>query len=263
LLVGVSNVWIGTDGDGLFEFNKTSRDVRRYGEKEGLMNDIIRSLCLAEDTLWIGYGVKNPRVERMQYGGLGEFALGTHQFRSFTPSLANGMEFEGSPTGPPPKGPPRQIVTSLACGRAGEVWFASSELCRLRLQDNSWDTFPLAGKCGTVAANANFLVAGAFWNYQGLPQHGQPGISILNFTNNRWSQLEDFGVLPSGVVTALAFDGDALWVGGMGFIAKINPQKNDLQKYAYVRAYNIEQIQIGGGYIWAQYDGQLHRGRLP
>lgn len=25
----------------------------------------------------------------------------------------------------------------------------------------------------------------------------------------------------------------------------------------------VDQIQIGGGYVWAKYDGHLHRNRLP
>lgn len=264
LLAGPTNVWVGTDGAGLFDFNKSTRDVVHYGETEGLMNDIVRTLFLADDTLWIGYGVKKRSMERMQYGGLGALNLGTHQFRSFTPSLADGAEALKHPqAAPAQKGPPRRIVTSLAYGRDGEVWFASSALRRFRVQDNSWDAFPQAGYCLTVAANSEELVAGSFWNHQGELQHGPPGINILNFADNTWTQVKDSGVLPSGVVTALALDGGDIWAGGMGFIAKISPRQGGLQNYAYVKAYNVDHLQVGGGFVWALYDGQLHRARLP
>lgn len=264
LLVGPTNVWVGTDGEGIFEFNKATREVMHYGEKEGLMNDVVRTLCGADSSLWIGYGVKRPSMERLQFGGLGELNLATHQFRSFTPSLAGGSgALRHRLTGPVLKGPPRRIVSSLAYGRDGEVWFAASALCRFRSQDNAWDTFSQAGNCTTVAANSKLLVAGNFWNYEGQPAHGAASINVLDLARNTWSHINDFGVLPAGVVTALILDSDALWAGGMGFIAKINLQRNELQEYAYVRAYNVDQLQLGGGFVWAQYDNHLHRAKLP
>jgi hypothetical protein len=94
LCIGSSNLWIGTDGEGLVEVDKRSRSITRYSDKEGLMSDVINSLCKGSESLWIGYGMKNGPVgydvSRMQGGGLGQFDLARHQFHSFTPSLAQG-----------------------------------------------------------------------------------------------------------------------------------------------------------------------------
>jgi ligand-binding sensor domain-containing protein len=261
-------VWVGTDGAGLLELDKNTHKIVRYGENDGLMSDVIRTLCLADDTLWIGHGVKSRAGEynlaRQQGGGLGAFRLSEHRFRSFAPSLTAADDSFGSPQASRTQnGPTRRIVSSLAGGRSGEVWFAASRLRRFRIQENTWAAFPELGFCTRLASNSEQLVAGTFWNWNGVPQHGPPGLNILNYAQNNWTQVKDFGVLPSGVLTVLTMDGNELWFGGLGFIAKMSMLRNELRNYAYVRAYNLEQIQIGGGFVWAQYDGGLHRARLP
>ncbi len=88
-------------------------------------------------------------------------------------------------------------------------------------------------------------------------------MSILNFATKEWRQLDDFHVLPSGAASALALEGNYLWVGGSGYIAKIDPLKNELLKYSTMRAPSVDQLQIGGGFTWAKFDRHLYRAKLP
>ena len=95
------------------------------------------------------------------------------------------------------------------------------------------------------------------------PKSGPLGVSILNFADHSWTQLNDFGALPSGMVSALTLEGKYLWVGGSGYIAKIDPVKNELLKFSPIRSTTVDQIQIAGGFLWAQFDRHLHRVKLP
>jgi hypothetical protein len=63
-------------------------------------------------------------------------------------------------------------------------------------------------------------------------------------------------------VSALTLDDTDLWVGGMGYIALVDPKENRVRKFAYIRARQVDQIQVGGGYVWAQFDGHLYRAPL-
>jgi ligand-binding sensor domain-containing protein len=49
-------IWLGSDGGGLFEFDKAKREFSSRTEADGLAKNWIASLCLIGDSLWIGYG---------------------------------------------------------------------------------------------------------------------------------------------------------------------------------------------------------------
>jgi len=52
-----------------------------------------------------------------------------------------------------------------------------------------------------------------------------------------------------------------LWVGGMGYIALVNPAQDKVLGFAYVQAKTLDRIQVGG-YVWAQFDWHLYRAPL-
>jgi hypothetical protein len=68
--------------------------------------------------------------------------------------------------------------------------------------------------------------------------------------------------LPPEAVTTLTLDGPNLWVGGMGYIALVNPVQDKVLSFAYVQAKVVDRIQVGGSYIWAQFDWHLYRAPL-
>jgi hypothetical protein len=62
--------------------------------------------------------------------------------------------------------------------------------------------------------------------------------------------------------TALALDGSDLWVGGEGYVALVDLKLNRVKRFSYVRATEIDSIQVAGGYVWAKYECHLHRAPL-
>lgn len=65
-----------------------------------------------------------------------------------------------------------------------------------------------------------------------------------------------------GAVTTLNLDGSTLWVGGMGYIALVDPARDKVLRFANVQAKAVDRIQIGGGSVWAQFDWHLYRAAL-
>jgi hypothetical protein len=68
--------------------------------------------------------------------------------------------------------------------------------------------------------------------------------------------------LPHESVTAMTLDAQDLWVGGLGFIARVAPDSNLVRRYAYVRACSVDHLQVASGYLWAQFDRHLYRAPL-
>jgi hypothetical protein len=81
----------------------------------------------------------------------------------------------------------------------------------------------------------------------------------LNFKDGQWRSFKEAEGLPPGAVTTLTLDGPNLWVGGMGYIALVNPVQDKVLGFAYVQAKVVDRIQVGGGYVWAQFDWHLYR----
>src|SRR5205823_3637353 len=105
LCIGPQRLWVGTAGEGLIEHDKLTGASRLLTEKDGLLINYISSLCLHDDTLWIGYG-------RERAGGLGRFDLPTGKITALTPSLpSDALE---TASFDPADGPPRRSVFALA-----------------------------------------------------------------------------------------------------------------------------------------------------
>jgi Curli production assembly/transport component CsgG len=256
LCVGSSAVWIGTAGDGLIEFDKATRKVRRLTEKDGLLMDSILSLDLGENALWIGYGSQSR-------GGLGRLDLTTRHIASFSISLTNVMTQHVSDGRSESIGEaPRVPVTAVAGRTAEEVWFLtqSDQVRHYRIRDDVWEAVGQGFYAASLAADSERLVVGGSY-----PSHDHDrllGARILNFDNGQWRDVQSADRLPSGTASAVAIDGRDLWVGGMGYIALVDADQGTVRKFAYVPSRSVDRIQIGGGYVWAQYDCQLHRASL-
>ena len=62
--------------------------------------------------------------------------------------------------------------------------------------------------------------------------------------------------------TALALNGGELWVGGQGYLALVDLKERRIKKLAYISTRAVDQIQLGGGYIWASFDKHLYRAAI-
>lgn len=268
LLAAHGKVWVATDGDGLLEYDEASGKIEQYNEKDGLKKDVIATLCLVGETLWIGYGVKDGPtgydIGRQGGGGLGVLDLRKKAFRSFTPQLGIGNEALKELRGPEPLNvPSHRIVHAIAPGSDSDIWFLAkgSPLRRFQDKSNTWEGAPEIASCSALATDGAKLFVGRFGPTD--LQSGPVGVSILDHQTKAWSHLGDLGVVPSRCVSAMALDGKRLWVACTGFIAGIDITKNELVRYAPIPARTVDSLQIGGGYLWAQYNDHLHRAQLP
>jgi tetratricopeptide (TPR) repeat protein len=248
-----SNIWIGTGGAGLIEFDKASQQCRHFTEKDGLLMDNISSLCLAGNTLWIGYGQRTFQVignGQSQAGGLGKLDVTTGSFASFTPSLS------GSENGNSEK-PTRRTVMAMAAGAADDIWFLTDEadpaprLLRYQPNGNLWKVFQ--NGCTALAGNQKQIV---------LAQSTSPVLNILDFKDGQWRSLKETTDLPPASVSTLELDGNDLWIGGEGYIALVDLKEGKVRKFSHIQTAGVVRIQIGGGFIWAQFDWHLYRAPL-
>ncbi len=252
--VGPSSIWIGTGGAGLIEFDKASRQCRQWTDKDGLLMNFISSLQLADDVLWIGYGEATD-------GGLGKLDLPTRHLIAFGPSLSTNAVTHGQP--------PRQPITALAAGPDGMVWFVPQRgLRNYSAREDKWGLISGQEHTTTIAADMDMICAGGFiapittvYKSGAAKVDKEFGVHTLNLKEGKWHSFPEVAGLPLGVST-VSIQGQEVWVGGMGYVALLDPARNKVLKYAYVKGWTIDKIQIRGGYVWAQFDWHLYRAAL-
>jgi hypothetical protein len=262
--LGPSNIWIGTSDDGLIEFDKATRQCRRLTEHDGLKMNSIACLNLTQDRLLIGYGFKGEPsggASAVGGGGLGYMDMVTRRIVSYSLSLADksgihdAKEVSGKPTESP--------IEAIAAGNNGDIWYVTRAniLRRYCPRDNVWEpAYKQRGNC--LVADQEKLYLGFSWNHFGKSKSGLLGVTILDLQSNQWQSVPEAGGLRPGAVSTLCPDGQYLWVGGFCYVARLDQTSGVVQKYAYVPAKTIDQIQIGGGYVWAKYENHLHRANL-
>lgn len=238
LCVTPSEIWIGTGGAGLLEFDKTSHQFHRFKQADGLMMDNLSCLELSGDSLWIGYASATA-------GGLGELKLPSRKLNSFMPSLsAKSSDYST-------ESPPHEGIRKIVAGPNGNLWMLSADVVReYQIASGVWGTVPKrAGNWGTCfSANSRHLVEGG----------STSKLAIQDLQNRQWQSLDDPVALPNPPTT-MTLDGNDLWVGGNGSIALVDLKDCKVRKYCHIRCNNVDHIEIAGGYLWAQFDRHLYR----
>jgi tetratricopeptide (TPR) repeat protein len=295
LLVGSDRIWIGTAGAGLFEFDKSNRQCRQFREADGMMMDSVASLHENEESLWIGYG-------GVSGGGLGRMDLRSHRFTSFMPSLVPTAEQQppsqkieniasgargdlwlqagtvvrtlrmkdtvwGTLSGG--DGSPRCLAADAERLVEGNSIYRFEVEIETQLKDQSWTnqvtketrivTFEDKARLeATIKTNGlHQRISGTSSGRVGPAG----GVSIFSFRSQQWESFRDADGLPNPP-TALALDGNNLWVGGKGYLALIDLKERKVRKYCHTGAEAVDRIQIAAGYVWAQYDWHLHRASI-
>jgi tetratricopeptide (TPR) repeat protein len=262
-----SNIWLGTDGEGVYQFDKVTRGFHNWREKDGLLMDKVASLYLSPEALWIGYGRRVREADLKSAGGLGRLDLKTGQATSFTPSILAATEARQAGR-PPATAPTRGSVLTLFEAPRGQIWFVSEDhgyfmLGRYRTAQNTWDG-PFFSDCTSVLADSQHIVSGHYWNHMGEDRTGPLGVRVLELgdKDGKWRDLKHPERLPPGRVTAMALDGDKLWVGGFGYLALVDPARDEVRAVDYIQAETVDRLHIGGGYLWAQFRCGLYRATL-
>jgi tetratricopeptide (TPR) repeat protein len=296
LSLGAEKIWIGTSGEGLVEYDKTTHACRHHTEADGLMMDNLTSLHVAGDVLWIGYGGKNG-------GGLGQLDLKTGKFKSYMASLTASTSIA----------PPKTAVGNITSIKGDEVWLtAKSVAWQFHPTTDSWGTLPNKGGqfvtcltadshwvvqgvgigqnevvietriAGTSKTNlptktklivtseeerslrASFKTNGGLQRISGSSSGGvrpKGGLEIRASLEDKWQSVVELDGLPNPP-TVMALDGDALWIGGEGFITQVDLKECMVRKFCHIRARAVDRIQVGGGYVWVKFDKHLHRAAL-
>jgi hypothetical protein len=242
LAVGASKMWIGTAGDGLIEYDKTTHQCRRMTVNDGLLMDYVASLETTDDSLWIGYG--GPAG-----GGLGRMDLLSGKLSSFMPSMNTAAVIS---TGEPP---PREAVGKIVAGADGDLWlYVANDVRQFHVKRNMWESLPrqTTGDIYCFCADSKFLV-------EGVRPRG--ALAIQNLQDHSWQVLEDDDGIPNPP-SAVTLDGDNVWVGGEGVLTLVDLKKNEVKRICHINAAKVDCIQIAGGYIWVQCEGYLYRASL-
>ena len=254
-----SNVWIATAGAGLLSFDKTSHQFTRFTESDGLMMNFVTQAYPQEDVLWLGYGSDIG-------GGLGELDVRTGKFTSFTRSIFRS-DAQADPRSSSVRGrgalPAHEFLEKLWLGPGGEVWFTErSRLRRYRHAEDAWEEFPDVGPCYALALTQERLFAGSYV-FHGFEQNktGLLGLAVRDLKDGTWRQVPALDGLPHQMVSAVTADGNSVWLGGMGFVALVDPVQKKVLKYTYHNAGAVDRIHLAGGYVWIQFGQHLYRAR--
>jgi hypothetical protein len=300
LATGDGKVWVGTDGDGLIEYDRASKQCRSLTETDGLLMNYISALHCVKDRLWIGYGGDAG-------GGLGSLDLRTGKPEAYMQSLAARVAPNGT-TIEPPKTPVRRLNSSSP----EALWMlvdGERSLRRFQISDGSWEVVPMkwGEPIGNFAMGDGQIFAGVGIAQIEIDVADKPSRSpgtnqsqkqTLILSNEELSHLKEnlktnqtisrtsVGNIPSrgGVLarglrdqtwrvrgeaaglpsppSAIAVAGKQLWAGGESFLASVDLERNQIRKVHAIQARTVDRIEIGGGYVWAKYDKHLHRARV-
>jgi streptogramin lyase len=239
----------------LIEYDQSSGKCRHFGIPDGLAMNQILSTRVLGNRLWLGY----PK-------GIGFFDLSSGKFTSFTPSIVDNADTQRSNSnagqhGSPPSGP----VESIVAGPDGEIWFSVGYwVGRYHPAENSWERVSQIDIANHLESDANHLFAAQSRDYSFSKGGGPLGLTILDFQTGQCRSLPEIEGLPGYSVTAMAVDGNDLWVGGYGYIASFDMTEGKIRKFAYVHSEEIDRVQIGvgGGYVWALFGQCLYRAAL-
>ena len=294
---GSSSIWIGTQGGGLIEFDKASHQCRRLTEADGLMMNDIASLAISGDSLWISYGGATggglgrldlrshklssfmasldpnslarsseapPRVAIGQIvagtdGDLWLFvAYGVRQYHvnsdvwASLPRQTDGWVYSFCADS-------RRLVEGVSMNLT-EIEIQSKQNRQLTAGDVKKTRMVVsADELSRIKTNLKTNGSNQYISmYSSGNIRPRGALAIQNLRSNQWQILEDADGFPNPPTT-LTLDGDNLWVGGEGTIALVDLKENKVKKFCHIKAASVDRLQVAGGYLWAQFGGQLYR----
>jgi hypothetical protein len=295
---GPSNVWIGTSDSGLINFNRATHQSRRLTENDGLLLDNISSLHLDGDTLWIGYGDPvnfgyDGRVE----GGFGSLNIRSSKITSFTASLVENTKTAVQPPmaivgtiRTAANGDPWLLVLGelyhyqvasnswdLPVGHwNGGLAIDGNRLITTRTE---WFVEKFDVRLASTATNSSspgqtniFMTADELAKLRvTLRTNRTQRIALAKAVTRDKSNAEIHSwANPSTPATftseelphpaeVFACRDDIIWAGGEGYIAAINAKDGKILRLDYVSSGHIDQMEIGGDYLWISYNQTLFR----
>lgn len=253
--------WVGTAGEGLLEVNRRTQEVRRWtAEHNGLTMDYVSALHVTDNRLWIGYAHENV-------GGLSVMDLTTKKVRGFTPPLRTDVRpdrgFSRVADLDVANGPPRKPVRAIASRGATEIWLGVFEkgVQRLVIAGEIWGTSPVLDVMNSVSCIAvdEKRVAAGSVEARSMSNFIRGGLSIFDRGSDERRDYDRTDGLPGNRVTAVALDGNHLWVGGLNFLALLDAATGEVQRQSQFSEGDVYQIIPAGRFVWANTRTNLYR----
>jgi hypothetical protein len=191
-------------------------------------------------------------------GGLSSLKVSSGKITPFINSLSDNSPNTGS-SGDVPDGPPVHQITAITSREPGELWIGVFftgikvyypdrlrwELPDPRIDDNN----ALAiNKEGIFAGHGGFGIDG---KWIGL-SFSKPGLRAPILFSP-----EDG--LPHHKVTALAMDGNYLWLGGWGFVSVMDCQQKKFIQRALLQTDGVHDLTVSGDYVYLRHQNSITR----
>jgi hypothetical protein len=284
-------VWVGTADAGLIQFDPKTRRSRVWTVADGLLMDEISCLAADEESLWIGFGRgEGPDLREWSNtrGGLSRLNLKTGKISSFMPSL---QSHPASPVPGPPGTRLHRLVAARSQVLLKAVDFHRYDLRAnqwSRLEGEGFDPCTAIFVGDLLAVGTRILqckvtlkpsretpitATNAFLSKQvsraelermardpavsplivsksinAFPPKG--GLAVSPAFGQSFESFLSAGEIPSPP-TALATDGQNLFVAGDNYLANVDLKQRKLTKLFLTAERRVYDLQIAGGKLWA------------
>jgi hypothetical protein len=292
---GPSNIWVGTKSSGLIEYEKASKAFRRITEKDGLLSDAIAAIHLAGESLWIGFsgGMSQVNLESRRIKSfmarLDSSAGGLEVPSSDVLAIASArlgeiwtMHLERPPMANETKRikrydimkdawenlPPMDEghITSFAVDGKRIVEGMQVSLSMLvvatRTNNQPWAEAARATNIFTSAEQkalrSNLSTNQRIVHIANVDVERPAKLNSYSVRDQKWNTVLNYQDLLSSP-QVLCLDGNNLWMGGRGYVALVDVEQRRVKKICHISADEVDRIQVGGGYVWVQFEGYLHR----
>jgi hypothetical protein len=299
LCLTATNVWIATAGEGLIAYDKASHQCRHLTEADGLLLNYLTGLHADGDSLWIGYGgstggglgrldLTSQKLTSYMPGLTGNAGAASANTQPPTKDAVynmitadHGELWFKAGSGLRTYDAQRNAWGSIELGGLGDwagcfsansKWLvegvgilqedirietpnpdpnATNRILTNNIIGNPRDYFRLDAEAQTNGLHQRIIPNVGFLRPIG-------GVAFQSLRDHQWHTLVDAECLPLEP-TALVLDGANVWLGGEGYVVGVNLNTGKVRKFAPITSNSVDSLQIGGGYLWAQFDWHLHR----
>lgn len=222
MAVDQNYVWLGTNGDGVFKWNKSTNKYEQYTSVQGLTNNKITAITIdSGNNLWIGtnggglnkFDGKNWTNYTVTQGLASDTVFSIvfdNQKNMWVGTKAGASKFNGqnwTTFTTKNSGIPANSIRVLGSDQQNNVWFGTaSTLCRFDGKD--WVRFTVVGEPFTMACDRNGTLwfgstYGYYYNFDGKTMTGFSTIRTIFYYPNR--------------ITSMATDKEGMvWMGTDG-----------------------------------------------
>lgn len=252
-------LWIGTKESGVYEFDKTRRMVtNHYTETDGLLFDKVLAMHCMGKTLFIASG-------DYEHGGINSLDAISGKITAYVSALPIDSQLEKNrhkrAMSEPTNGPPTFPVLAFASCSPDELWMGISYkgLKKYHLDSNRWETrgISILDHLTSFVVSKEVIVVGDFAS-TGY-DNKLIGLVFSEENQNKPVIFSTADGLPHEKVTALAMDGQYLWVGGWGYLSVLDCQKRKVIKTALLQSNEVRDLFVVGDFVYLRYQNSITR----